>query len=103
MELGDIAKSRKQKNSKVVPLAKVAEESAAYQVLTPQQLEKEISKLEAAMYQHAQNLEFELAAQNVMKFICCVSSLSPIVSLSFILGGSCAITRQCSPIIGIFM
>ncbi len=49
MELGDIAKSRKQKNSKVVPLAKVAEESAAYQVLTPQQLEKEISKLEAAM------------------------------------------------------
>ncbi|HDZ3711719.1 TPA: excinuclease ABC subunit UvrB [Vibrio cholerae] len=63
MELGDIAKSRKQKNSKVVPLAKVAEELAAYQVLTPQQLEKEISKLEAAMYQHAQNLEFELAAQ----------------------------------------
>ncbi|WP_217563745.1 excinuclease ABC subunit UvrB [Vibrio cholerae] len=63
MELGDIAKSRKQKNSKVVPLAKVAEESAAYQVLTPQQLEKEISKLEAAMYQHAQNLEFEFAAQ----------------------------------------
>ncbi|ASK55806.1 excinuclease ABC subunit B [Vibrio tarriae] len=63
MELGDIAKSRKQKNSKVVPLAKVAEESAAYQVLTPQQLEKEISKLEAAMYQHAQNLEFELATQ----------------------------------------
>lgn len=63
MELGDIAKSRKQKNSKVVPLAKVAEESATYQVLTPQQLEKEISKLEAVMYQHAQNLEFELAAQ----------------------------------------
>ncbi|EEW05601.1 excinuclease ABC subunit B [Vibrio mimicus VM603] len=63
MELGDIAKSRKQKNSKVVPLAKVAEESATYRVLTPQQLEKEISKLEAAMYQHAQNLEFELAAQ----------------------------------------
>lgn len=63
MELGDIAKSRKQKNSKVVPLAKVAEESATYQVLTPQQLEKEIGKLEAAMYQHAQNLEFELAAQ----------------------------------------
>ncbi|GHW86918.1 excinuclease ABC subunit B [Vibrio cholerae] len=63
MELGEIAKSRKQKNSKVVPLAKVAEESAAYQVLTPQQLEKEISKLEVAMYQHAQNLEFELAAQ----------------------------------------
>ncbi len=40
MELGDIAKSRKQKNSKVVPLAKVAEESAAYQVLTPNSLKK---------------------------------------------------------------
>ncbi|WP_119561761.1 excinuclease ABC subunit UvrB, partial [Vibrio cholerae] len=44
MELGDIAKSRKQKNSKVVPLAKVAEESAAYQVLTPQPLEIDHSK-----------------------------------------------------------
>ncbi|MGL4381409.1 MAG: excinuclease ABC subunit UvrB [Vibrio sp.] len=63
MELGDIAKSRKPKHSKVVPLAKVAEESAGYQILTPQQLDKQISQLEAAMYQHAQNLEFELAAQ----------------------------------------
>ncbi|MGL5430892.1 MAG: excinuclease ABC subunit UvrB [Vibrio sp.] len=63
MELGDIAKSRKPKHSKVVPLAKVAEESASYQILTPQQLDKQISQLEAAMYQHAQNLEFELAAQ----------------------------------------
>ncbi|QIL86167.1 excinuclease ABC subunit UvrB [Vibrio sp. HDW18] len=63
MELGDIAKSRKPKHSKVVPLAKVAEESANYQPLTPQQLEKKISQLEAVMYQHAQNLEFELAAQ----------------------------------------
>ncbi|EHH0682077.1 excinuclease ABC subunit UvrB [Vibrio vulnificus] len=63
MELGDITKSRKQKVSKTVPLSKVAEPSMSYNVLTPQQLEKEITKLEAQMYKHAQNLEFELAAQ----------------------------------------
>lgn len=63
MELGDIAKSKKQKSSKQVPLSKVAEPSQTYQPLSPQQLEKEISKLEAQMYQHAQDLEFELAAE----------------------------------------
>ncbi|CAK1832821.1 excision nuclease subunit B [Vibrio crassostreae] len=63
MELGDITKSKQQRQSKQVPLSKVAEPSESYAVLTPQQLNKEISKLEAAMYQHAQNLEFELAAQ----------------------------------------
>ncbi|RZP66492.1 excinuclease ABC subunit UvrB [Vibrio vulnificus] len=63
MELGDITKSRKQKVSKTVPLSKVAEPSPSYNVLTPQQLEKEITKLEAQMYKHAQDLEFELAAQ----------------------------------------
>ena len=63
MELGDITKSKQQRQSKQVPLSKVAESSESYAVLTPQQLDKEISKLEAAMYQHAQNLEFELAAQ----------------------------------------
>ncbi|MDK9736681.1 excinuclease ABC subunit UvrB [Vibrio sp. D404a] len=63
MELGDITKSKKQRQSKQVPLSKVAEESQDYAVLTPQQLDKAISKLEAEMYQHAQNLEFELAAQ----------------------------------------
>ncbi|HAS6383805.1 TPA: excinuclease ABC subunit UvrB [Vibrio vulnificus] len=63
MELGDITKSRKQKVSKTVPLSKVAEPSLSYNVLTPRQLEKEITKLEAQMYKHAQNLEFELAAQ----------------------------------------
>lgn len=63
MELGDITKSRKQKVSKTVPLSKVAEPLLSYNVLTPQQLEKEITKLEAQMYKHAQNLEFELAAQ----------------------------------------
>ncbi|EKO3989398.1 excinuclease ABC subunit UvrB, partial [Vibrio fluvialis] len=60
MELGDITKSRKQRTSKVVPLAKVAEESASYDTMTPQQLEKEINRLEAQMYKHAQDLEFEL-------------------------------------------
>ncbi len=63
MELGDIAKSRKQKNSKMVPLSKVAEPSQTYDILSPQQLEKEISKLEAQMYKHARDLEFELAAE----------------------------------------
>ncbi|NOH79356.1 excinuclease ABC subunit UvrB [Vibrio sp. RE86] len=63
MELGDITKSKKQRTSKAVPLSKVAEPSQEYDVMTPQQLEKEISKLEAQMYQHAQDLEFELAAE----------------------------------------
>ncbi|EKO3969325.1 excinuclease ABC subunit UvrB [Vibrio fluvialis] len=63
MELGDITKSRKQRTSKVVPLAKVAEESASYDTMTPQQLEKEINRLEVQMYKHAQDLEFELAAE----------------------------------------
>ncbi len=62
MEIGDIAKSRNQRVSKQVPLSKVAEPSQSYEVKTPQELEKEILKLEAEMYQHAQDLEFELAA-----------------------------------------
>ncbi len=63
MEMGDIAKSRKQKTSKVVELSKVAEDAANYGSLTPQQLDKEIAKLEGQMYKYAQNLEFELAAK----------------------------------------
>ncbi|GLT17567.1 UvrABC system protein B [Vibrio zhanjiangensis] len=63
MELGDIAKSKKQRTSKLIPLSKVAESSPSYAVMTPQDIEKEIAKLEAQMYQHAQDLEFELAAQ----------------------------------------
>ncbi|NOH62796.1 excinuclease ABC subunit UvrB [Vibrio sp. RE88] len=63
MELGDIAKSKKQRTNKQVPLSKVAEPSQSYNAMTPQQLEKEISKLEAQMYQHAQDLEFEAAAE----------------------------------------
>ncbi|MGR5069010.1 excinuclease ABC subunit UvrB [Vibrio alfacsensis] len=63
LELGDITKSKRQRNNKQVPLSKVAEDAQHYEVMSPQQLEKEISRLEAAMYQHAQDLEFELAAQ----------------------------------------
>ncbi|EJG1082213.1 excinuclease ABC subunit UvrB [Vibrio parahaemolyticus] len=63
MELGDITKSKRQRNTKQVPLSKVAEPPQTYEVMSPQQLEKEISRLEAAMYQHAQDLEFELAAE----------------------------------------
>lgn len=63
MELGDATKPKQQKASKVVPLAKVAEPGANYDLLTPQQLEKQIMKLESEMYKHAQDLEFELAAQ----------------------------------------
>lgn len=63
MELGDITKSKKQRTSKAVPLSKVAEPSQSYDVMAPQQLDKEIAKLEAQMYQHAQDLEFELAAE----------------------------------------
>ncbi len=63
MELGDIAKAKGKRQNKHVPLSQVAETSNTYEVLTPQQLEKEIAKLEGQMYQHAQNLEFELAAE----------------------------------------
>ncbi|MCY9844633.1 excinuclease ABC subunit UvrB [Vibrio caribbeanicus] len=62
MELGDMTKSRSQRESKVVPLSQVAEPMVGYQNMSPQQLEKEIAKLETEMYQHAQDLEFELAA-----------------------------------------
>ncbi|MGB2079893.1 MAG: excinuclease ABC subunit UvrB, partial [Vibrio sp.] len=62
MELGHIARGKAKPDSKVVPLKKLVDEDA-YQGMSPQQLEKEISKLEAQMYQHAQNLEFEQAAQ----------------------------------------
>ncbi|OEE31872.1 excinuclease ABC subunit B [Vibrio genomosp. F10 str. ZF-129] len=62
MEIGDIAKLKKKKTSKQVPLSQVAEPSLAYNTLTPQELDKEIKRMEAQMYQHAQDLEFELAA-----------------------------------------
>ncbi|MYM57986.1 excinuclease ABC subunit UvrB [Vibrio sp. OCN044] len=63
MELGDITKSKKQRAAKPVPLSKVAESPQSYEAMTPQEIEKEIAKLESQMYQHAQDLEFEFAAQ----------------------------------------
>ena len=44
-------------------IAKVAEEQAKYAALTPKQLAKRIQQMETAMYKHAQNLEFEEAAE----------------------------------------
>ncbi|MBI3563115.1 MAG: excinuclease ABC subunit UvrB [Gammaproteobacteria bacterium] len=43
--------------------AKVAEELAPYAHMTPEQLAKQVARLEQRMYDHAQNLEFETAAQ----------------------------------------
>ncbi len=43
--------------------AKVAEEVVEYAAMPPAQLNKKIKQLESRMYQHAQNLEFEEAAQ----------------------------------------
>ncbi|MFC3023344.1 excinuclease ABC subunit UvrB [Vibrio zhugei] len=63
MELGEATKGNKAPKAKAVPLNKVAEKSGDYDSLTPQELEKEMQKLEATMYQHAQNLEFEAAAK----------------------------------------
>jgi excinuclease ABC subunit B len=42
---------------------KVAEPSADYSSLTPQEAVKRIKKLEQQMHQHARNLEFEQAAK----------------------------------------
>lgn len=63
MEIGGVVKGGKPKKGKQVPLSKVAEPSQAYVALSSQDLEKQILKLEGEMYQHAQNLEFELAAE----------------------------------------
>lgn len=63
MELGHVGTRKGKKDSNVISLSKVAEQAAEYQALTPQQLEKQINQLESEMYQHAQNLEFEQAAQ----------------------------------------
>jgi excinuclease ABC subunit B len=63
MELGSATQPKQAKASSVVKLSKVADEAADYSALSPQQLEKRINNLEHEMYQHAQNLEFEQAAQ----------------------------------------
>ncbi|WP_372724427.1 UvrB/UvrC motif-containing protein, partial [Immundisolibacter sp.] len=43
--------------------AKVAEPAAEYQALSSKQLGQLIARLEQDMYRHAENLEFEQAAQ----------------------------------------
>jgi excinuclease ABC subunit B len=43
--------------------ARVAEEVAEYAALSPEQLARKVRQLEKQMYRHAQNLEFEEAAQ----------------------------------------
>jgi excinuclease ABC subunit B len=63
MELGSATQPKQAKASSVVKLSKVADAAADYSALSPQQLEKRINNLEHEMYQHAQNLEFEQAAQ----------------------------------------
>ena len=44
-------------------LKQVAEDKAEYNTLTPSQIAKKIDELEAKMYQHSRNLEFEDAAR----------------------------------------
>ncbi|MGF1686220.1 excinuclease ABC subunit UvrB [Photobacterium japonica] len=61
MELGGTGKGKKV--NRAAQLHKVAEQKATYTTLTPQQLETEILQLEKAMYDAAQNLEFEQAAE----------------------------------------
>ncbi len=43
--------------------ARVAEDMAAYAAMAPEQVKKKVSELEARMYRHAENLEFEEAAR----------------------------------------
>ncbi|WP_299013640.1 excinuclease ABC subunit UvrB [uncultured Photobacterium sp.] len=59
MELGQSGR----KVNKAAQLHKVAEQKGTYITLSPQQLETEIQKLESEMYDLAQNLEFERAAE----------------------------------------
>ena len=44
-------------------LAKVAEDAADYRAMSPRQIGQLIARLEQDMYRHAENLEFEQAAQ----------------------------------------
>jgi len=49
-------------NDGKVKLRKVGEDKGKYQSLSPKELMKQIGELEAKMFEHAQNLEFEQAA-----------------------------------------
>jgi len=59
LQLGEASSRGKGKHGRS---SKAAEASAAYQALSPKQIEQKIRDLEAQMYKHAQNLEFEQAA-----------------------------------------
>ncbi|ANX03188.1 excinuclease ABC subunit UvrB [Immundisolibacter cernigliae] len=60
-ELLDIG--RKEPASERRTLAKVAEQAADYSAMSPRQIGQLIARLEQDMYRHAENLEFEQAAQ----------------------------------------
>ena len=61
MELG--APGKGNKANRAAQLHKVAEKKATYTTMSPQELETEILQLEKEMYDAAQNLEFEKAAE----------------------------------------
>ncbi|PSV22598.1 excinuclease ABC subunit B [Photobacterium leiognathi subsp. mandapamensis] len=62
LELGGTNPRAKSRN-RAAELHKVAETKGTYSTLTPQQLESQIQALEKQMYDFAQNLEFEQAAE----------------------------------------
>ncbi|KJF91652.1 excinuclease ABC subunit UvrB [Photobacterium leiognathi] len=62
LELGGTNPRAKSRN-RAADLHKVAETKGTYSTLTPQQLESQIQALEKQMYDFAQNLEFEQAAE----------------------------------------
>lgn len=67
-KIGDILElgapsSRGKSRNKAADLHKVAESKGTYSVLSPQELESQIQVLEKQMYDFAQNLEFEQAAE----------------------------------------
>ncbi|PSB89371.1 excinuclease ABC subunit B [Photobacterium damselae subsp. damselae] len=62
LELGSSSPKAKAHN-RAAQLHKVAEKKGTYSVMSPQQLEGEIQQLEKQMYDFAQNLEFEKAAE----------------------------------------
>ncbi|MGX9418956.1 excinuclease ABC subunit UvrB [Vibrio sp. WJH972] len=64
MELGEATIGKKSTQpSRVKQLSNVAEPEAEYALFTAKELDQKINKLEAEMYKHAQDLEFEMAAQ----------------------------------------
>ncbi|HIF9065764.1 TPA: excinuclease ABC subunit UvrB [Photobacterium damselae] len=62
LELGSSSPKAKDHN-RAAQLHKVAEKKGTYSAMSPQQLEGEIQQLEKQMYDFAQNLEFEKAAE----------------------------------------